>query len=1064
MVLPGIAQAAPALGGVEVERLSGTDRVKTAIAVSQKAYKDGEADTVVLAGYLGAADALTGTLLANAKKAPLLIAGNKAATAEVVAEIARLGAKKVYILGGEKAVLPAIETELKAITGLTVERLGGANRTETAIKIAKAALGTTNPTQAFVVQKNALVDALSIGPVAAEKNAPILFVEKDSVPADTKAALADMGITNVTIVGGETRVSLKGEAALKALVTTVDRVDGLTRSATALKIAKKYNAAPKALFVANEMDSPDALVAGYLAALRGGSILLTGANKISDDTKAYLAEKAVDTYVLGGTAVVTPELFTEVKAAVEGEVVAELKVVSVSAITKTAVDVKLEALKEAKAGATIEVRDNKGNLVEVKPVDLVKGETVASFTFERALTVDPEGVWTVGGVKVDLDLQKNLKSVYNYTNQIKLLEGLNKLGLSNVNADNIVQYQNAIDKLKNIADKDNYVSEENFTKAVAQKVVNDGNKAAAEVKDEKAIVKAVNEATNQVALLNALSTFERVNPEWIAAYDAAIGTTETSIKGIQTKIDNTNKSNVDTKVTALNLDATTASVVKKDLDEAKALVSAYQKPDGKGETAKAETLRKIDRQLAVRKVLDATTPAQLTVAINGLKAVDAAFEFSMDNFKDANRQAYLDAIKLNPGNFNTISKINAQFSTVNDTQAATPIANVKAKGNFAVAAPTATQKAELLAALKAADLKHVSDSNIDAYATLADASATSKNAFGEITISGTLANDKATVQALVEKANLAAIQAATTADDVYTALVAYGNDVKDLSVNNKAQYLTDKANYKTDKATVQKAVDASNIKELQAQNTGTAAGVLAKLNIMTQVKNVKAENAAAYLASVKKSTTVGTDLGHTDIDTIAEVQTVIDAVNTAEAATVGVKAVNEATTATQMRDILTDLVVDGDITAASYLNLTNADKLLVAELFLNDDVFTSTGLAGAVRTSVDANGDYTALGNIGTDVAKLATAFDKLRTDTNTVFSGKNVGTVTIGSVQAELDKLVKANYTAYDKLTGTQKLAVAEKFIASFPVDKDGAKYLSGYTTMGAYTAAVDAAIAAAK
>lgn len=53
----------------------------------------------------------------------------------------------------------------------------------------------------------------------------------------------------------------------------------------------------------------------------------------------------------------------------------------------------------------------------------------------------------------------------------------------------------------------------------------------------------------------------------------------------------------------------------------------YQKPEGKGETAKAETLRKIERQLAVRNVLDATTPAQLTIAINGLKAVDAAFEF-----------------------------------------------------------------------------------------------------------------------------------------------------------------------------------------------------------------------------------------------------------------------------------------------------------------------------------------------------------------------------------------------------------------------------------------------------
>ncbi|QSB12314.1 hypothetical protein JTI58_12175 [Lysinibacillus fusiformis] len=702
----------------------------------------------------------------------------------------------------------------------------------------------------------------------------------------------------------------------------------------------------------------------------------------------------------------------------------------------------------------------------MKAVDLVKGETVASFKFEKELTVDPEGVWTVAGISVDLDLKANLEAVYNYENQVKLLEGLNKLGLTDVNADNIVKYADAITALKD-STKDTYVALEDFTKAVAQEAVKAGNKAAAEATDEEAVVKAVNEAKTEVALLTALASFDRVNADWIAEYDVALGTSETTIKSIQGKIDNANATKLSSGVTSpvgkLQLDGTNNSIVKKDLTDAKALVSAYMIPDAEGANAKAELLREIDVQLAVVAVLEAQTPAQLTVAINGLKAVDAAYVLNMDNYKDANRQAYIDAFKaeITVTNKNTISDINVKLAVVNGAVAATPIANVKTKGNFLVAAPTATQKAELLAALKSADLKHVADVNADAYATLADTSATTKNAFGEITITGTLATDKATVQALVEKANLAAIQAATDGDKVYAALVAYGNDIKDLSIHNKAQYNTDKANYITNKATVQLAVDASNIKALQAQTT--AAGVLAKLQIMTQVKNVKAENAPAYLAGVLDTSTASS-LGNATTDTIGEVQTAINTINTAQAATAGVKAVNEATTATALRDILTDLVVASDVTAGSYLDLTNADKLLVAELFLNDDVFTSTGLVAATRTNLDANDEYQALGDIGTDLEALANAFNTLRTDANTVFAGNAVGSVTISAVQAQLDNLVKANYTAYDALTGTQKLAVAEAFIAAFPVDKDGANYLAGYTTFGAYTAAVDAAIAASK
>ena len=87
--------------------------------------------------------------------------------------------------------------------------------------------------------------------------------------------------------------------------------------------------------------------------------------------------------------------------------------------------------------------------------------------------------------------------------------------------------------------------------------------------------------------------------------------------------------------------------------------------------------------------------------------------------------------------------------------------------------------------------------------------------------------------------------------------------------------------------------------------------------------------------------------------------------------------------------------------------------------------------------------------------------FDILRTDTNTVFTDAINTTTppTIEDVQTELDKLEDANYTAYKALNGTQKLAAVQEFISAFPTNKDGD--YTGYTTVSAYFAAVDAAIA---
>lgn len=797
-------------------------------------------------------------------------------------------------------------------------------------------------------------------------------------------------------------------------------------------------------------------------------------------------------------AAITVELQKEIQ-----EEAAKLKVASVSAINKTSVTVNITALTEAKTGATVKVTDNNGNVKAVKPLDLVKGETVAKFTFVDPLGSDPKGVWTVEGKTIDLDLQAKLDDVYDATNQVKLLEALKALGLENVKDANIAFYQTALGDIK--AD----VAKADFTKANAQTVITEGNKAAMTGAETKALVKAVEDASNQVELLNALQNdvFERVNADWIAEYWTVLsGDTFTNydaddIKAIQTKINSSNATKLSTGATSpvgkLKLDGTNDSIVRKDLEEAKALVSAYMVPDKAGEDAKAELLRKIDVQLAIVKVLEATTPAQLSSAMNALKAVDAAYVLNMDNFKDANRAEYIKAFALAADTAkNSIFDINGLLVSTNTAQAKTEPQAVKDAGSFAkTATPTATQKSDLLKALqKYTDLKNVTEANAEEYAKL---QGSTNNKFGEATVTGNATTDKSTFQALVDEANMNAIAAQATAGDstkLYAALVAYGNDIKGLNVNNKAEYLAaaifegtnnkevtaygsalsttegfaDLVGGTNDEKDVQALVTIGNIDALNNQSTAT--GVLAKLSILPGLKNVNPEFASEYLKSVNGGSTAATieikDLdGSTDTAagnarTVANVQTAIDEINAAQAATANLKALNDATTVSAVEKALTSIALKNTSDFTKYINLKAEDKSVVAKIFLDNDLLAD--VKGSARA--EALGKYTTVANIKADVeTAVATKVETQIDDINKLFvSGGTQQTPTTLGAQTELANLVDYGYDKYDNLTPSEKLAAAEAFLAAYPKNDKGEYVANSYKTLTQIFSAVDAAIVA--
>jgi len=145
-------------------------------------------------------------------------------------------------------------------------------------------------------------DALVGGPLAAEKNAPLLLTEGSTLPGATATE-----VKRVLPVGGKVYV-LGGTSAIPTSVTsqltstgyTVVRYSGADRYATAVAVATALGS-PTTVLLATGTNFPDALAAGPAAAHVHGAILLTDGSTVPSETATYLDGARV-TYAIGGPA------------------------------------------------------------------------------------------------------------------------------------------------------------------------------------------------------------------------------------------------------------------------------------------------------------------------------------------------------------------------------------------------------------------------------------------------------------------------------------------------------------------------------------------------------------------------------------------------------------------------------------------------------------------------------------------------------------------------------------------------------------------------------------------
>lgn len=206
-----------------------------------------------------------------------------------------------------------------AVEDVESTRLAGATRYGTAADIAAGELGAFDgATTAILATGENFPDALAASGLAGvNAPAPILLTRTAFLSEEALAALDELAVTDVIIVGGTAAVSDDVADTLTGEGYNVDRVAGVDRYETAAEIAGEVGCADlnglATALIATGLNYPDALAGGPIAYIGGFPILLTNDGVPASTEAALTACGAEQVVLLGGTAAVPTAVENELE-------------------------------------------------------------------------------------------------------------------------------------------------------------------------------------------------------------------------------------------------------------------------------------------------------------------------------------------------------------------------------------------------------------------------------------------------------------------------------------------------------------------------------------------------------------------------------------------------------------------------------------------------------------------------------------------------------------------------------------------------------------------------------
>lgn len=315
------------------DRIFGPDRFATAATVALAAADAAPPPLpgVVIADGRDFPDALAAASLGM----PLLLTEANTLPAATRAALQQLVGRTTtaVVVGGPAAVGAAVLDELRAL-GFDVGRLSGLDRFATAADIARSVaerrgIGSWpgKGRTAFIASGVSPADALAAGPIASAAGIPLLLTRSTALPAPTAAAITELGIQHVVILGGTAAVSAPVSQTLAQLTgSTPTRLGGSNRHETAALVASaalaSFDFGGGVLLVNGANDRfPDAMAAGPLGSALGRPVLLVSDSSVPAATRAWLsanAERLDRLTAIGGERAVPPAVLAGALDVVNG--------------------------------------------------------------------------------------------------------------------------------------------------------------------------------------------------------------------------------------------------------------------------------------------------------------------------------------------------------------------------------------------------------------------------------------------------------------------------------------------------------------------------------------------------------------------------------------------------------------------------------------------------------------------------------------------------------------------------------------------------------------------------
>ncbi|MHA7139619.1 cell wall-binding repeat-containing protein [Rossellomorea arthrocnemi] len=193
--------------GLETQRLSGSDRYRTAIDVAKHLSKKQTSDKAILATGANFPDSLAIAPFAAENGIPIFLSNQEKDSID--AETLKLLNQKeeVIIVGSNDVVSEKIVNSIKTDT----TRIGGADRYDTAKKIIEQLdLGSH---EAYVATGLNFADALTGASLAGKRQSPILFSKEEELPSSMSQLIRNRDISTLTLLGGEDVVRTDKELA-----------------------------------------------------------------------------------------------------------------------------------------------------------------------------------------------------------------------------------------------------------------------------------------------------------------------------------------------------------------------------------------------------------------------------------------------------------------------------------------------------------------------------------------------------------------------------------------------------------------------------------------------------------------------------------------------------------------------------------------------------------------------------------------------------------------------------------------------------------------------------------